>query len=672
MLKKIKYLPRKVAEPLLQWFSQHLLTIVCCVLIVGLGVVFLVWSSPGTTTIGENISTGNITASGNLEVGGNATTSGDFTVSGDLKAKTGRTATIVVAAYNSSTSSKAQADYICDGVDDQVEIQAAIDALPSGGGKIKLTEGIFNLSGAITLSSNIWLQGFGMYSTKLFVGNEITENAIEAINKEGIIISDLEIDGNKDNNTKGSGDRKQNGIYWEKVTNSIIERVYSHDNIFHGIFLFNGSSYNKILNCVLKGNQYRGAHAHTNCSYNLWQGNLLIENGESGFGGLFVIYNGNNYNIVKANTIISDYHIGMQISGGDPNGGNLPCEGNIVVDNVIDVSSNPSVHGIEITYADTLSNIVIANNKIKASRHGIVCSAGAPTDILIKGNNILSVAKGIYFLHGGSSIQIIGNRIYGQGEEPIYLSGVTDSICSNNRVKSHSTYDAITLKNVQRTIVSGNYISDAKYAIDETGDCNNNIIRNNIGHSIYTSPYFNLQDDDLSRANEYHVDCFQNLQAASTTYIHAAITGTGAEQEVTTGITSPDVPRNVSITTTNNASPSGDVTIEGIDAKGNSIVENITIVPGGTAYGDKAFAKVTKIILPAGVSTSDTVSVGISDKLGLSNVIYETGDIYKVKRNNADDTIGTVDVTNGTVDCATINAGDDITIYYRSNLNIID
>jgi len=76
MLKEIKHLPRKVAEHLLQWFSQHLLTIVCCILIVGLGVVFLVWSSPGTTTIGENISTGN------LEVSGNATTTGNLQVSG--------------------------------------------------------------------------------------------------------------------------------------------------------------------------------------------------------------------------------------------------------------------------------------------------------------------------------------------------------------------------------------------------------------------------------------------------------------------------------------------------------------------------------------------------------------------------------------------------------------
>ena len=42
-------------------------------------------------------------------------------------------ATVVVAA--SDSLNKAAANYVCDGVDDDVEIQEAIDALPAGGGK---------------------------------------------------------------------------------------------------------------------------------------------------------------------------------------------------------------------------------------------------------------------------------------------------------------------------------------------------------------------------------------------------------------------------------------------------------------------------------------------------------------------------------------------------------
>jgi len=184
---------------------------------------------------------------------------------------------------------------------------------------------------------------------------------------------------------------------------------------------------------------------------------------------------------------------------------------------------------------------------------------------------------------------------------------------------------------------------------------------------------------EFSRVWNVLPDHFQDCLALSTTTVHAAITGTGAEQEITTAITNPDVPRNISIT--NSANSTGDVTITGVDAKGNSITEDITIVTGGTAYGDKAFATVSKITILAGVANPDTISVGISDKLGLSNIIYATGDVYKVKVNNADatgqfDMAADVDVTNGTLDMSSltagaIGAGDDITIYYRSNLNII-
>lgn len=44
-----------------------------------------------------------------------------------------RTATLVVAASDSSAKSKAQADYVCDGIADNVEIQAAIDAITDVG-----------------------------------------------------------------------------------------------------------------------------------------------------------------------------------------------------------------------------------------------------------------------------------------------------------------------------------------------------------------------------------------------------------------------------------------------------------------------------------------------------------------------------------------------------------
>jgi len=70
-----------------------------------------------------------------------------------------RIATYVVAASDAPAHAKAQADYVCDGTADNVEIQAAIDALPSGGGKVVLSEGKFILTSKITAGAGVSIIG---------------------------------------------------------------------------------------------------------------------------------------------------------------------------------------------------------------------------------------------------------------------------------------------------------------------------------------------------------------------------------------------------------------------------------------------------------------------------------------------------------------------------------
>lgn len=164
---------------------------------------------------------------------------------------------------------------------------------------------------------------------------------------------------------------------------------------------------------------------------------------------------------------------------------------------------------------------------------------------------------------------------------------------------------------------------------------------------------------------------FQDLRAADDDYVHAAITGTGVEQEINTAITNPDVSRNVSVKTTNVAAPSGDVKITGVNDKGVSAEENITIVAGSTAYGNVAWATISKITVPAGVSASDTVTIGTSDKLGLGIDIINTGDVFKKKVNNEDkssEISGNVDTTYDTLDCATIVANEETTIWFKGRV----
>lgn len=75
---------------------------------------------------------------------------------------TSRIATRIVAASGAHQSSKDGADYICDGVDDHVQIQAALDALPAGGGRVALSEGTYTLGAQIGRAiNNVEISGGG-------------------------------------------------------------------------------------------------------------------------------------------------------------------------------------------------------------------------------------------------------------------------------------------------------------------------------------------------------------------------------------------------------------------------------------------------------------------------------------------------------------------------------
>ena len=82
------------------------------------------------------------------------------------EAKTQPVRYLTVKATNfivaSSTSTGWTPDYTCDGVDDQVEIQQAIDALPTAGGSVVLTNGVFNISAPININKhNVQIYGVG-------------------------------------------------------------------------------------------------------------------------------------------------------------------------------------------------------------------------------------------------------------------------------------------------------------------------------------------------------------------------------------------------------------------------------------------------------------------------------------------------------------------------------
>lgn len=78
---------------------------------------------------------------------------------GNIKKK--KNVVIHVSSAELSDGQKLSCDYVCDGVDDQVEINQAIDSLPDSGGEIHLSRGIFNIGSNIIINKRIKIVGEG-------------------------------------------------------------------------------------------------------------------------------------------------------------------------------------------------------------------------------------------------------------------------------------------------------------------------------------------------------------------------------------------------------------------------------------------------------------------------------------------------------------------------------
>jgi hypothetical protein len=129
--------------------------------------------------------------------------------------------------------------------------------------------------------------------------------------------------------------------------------------------------------------------------------------------------------------------------------------------------------------------------------------------------------------------------------------------------------------------------------------------------------------------------------------LSATTLGTAA-QTITSGITQPDFARVLSITgVMAGGSLTGNVVITGKNIREETITETIALNDNGTVAGTKAFKYVSSIALPARVTASDTVSVGITDKLGLQAVPWSTS-VEMEHSNHTADTGGAVLARNAT------------------------
>ena len=114
---------------------------------------------------------------------------------------------------------------------DTVAVQAAINSLTSGG-TVLFPRGTC-LTGGLTLLSNVRLMGMG-WGSIIKLKNAGEAHLIYALNKTGISISNLTLDGNKANQAGGFA-----SLYFEGVTDSYIDDVFIQNGSYSNITLKN-------------------------------------------------------------------------------------------------------------------------------------------------------------------------------------------------------------------------------------------------------------------------------------------------------------------------------------------------------------------------------------------------------------------------------------------------
>jgi hypothetical protein len=394
--------------------------------------------------------------------------------------------TLLVAA--SDSVNRIGAAFVCDGTNDEVQIQAAIDALPSMGGRVILTEGNFSIGASVTIDKNdVVLEGQGK-GTKIKLADSTDQSIIVmggSTQHYRTVIKGIYFDGNHANQSgaMASGDI-DNYNASHPVSGVLITECY-----------FVNSYQNAVASQVFASAPGIAGTTINNCIFQNWKGqtgtsNSVIDFEDYPLGGTIsncifmgnvttgsVIYDGNlvtaaQNNIIRLPSGYNDYAIAAI---------------NIAIGNQIFASNvGASFVGIRIPF-------ITQGNYISLSGAGNVASVG----IAMGGNNaicednVISGSLGI-----GIQVAADGQTISGNLLQSCLINGIDSSANAYGKVNitnntfqncaknADNTTDVIYIHgNNQNCIISGNIIyttagNNPRYGINESSG-NKNIITNN-------------------------------------------------------------------------------------------------------------------------------------------------------------------------------------------------
>jgi polygalacturonase len=324
------------------------------------------------------------------------------------------TATYFIAASDATATEKAQADVVCDGKADQVEINAAIIA---GHNHIVLSSGTFAIGAQIVLASNIWLQGQGA-GTIIKIGGDYS--GIKVIGCTYFTLSDFEVDGDNKNTGLGS----------------------------HSIYIRTGCSHFTVRDLRVVNSHSFSLMFDDDCSYGVVDNIYCLSSNEAYHDGVHL--NG------CSNMTVSNIY--------GSTGDDLLCIGSktvatshITATNISGVSGMAHLCRIYIaehaSAGAAVSDITVSNISGTAKRLLIINSDTNGTISRVSVNNISGVgtANGIRAdtTAGGtiSDINIDGFSVSGSSTYGVFINGVTRGALTNGSILNCSDHSLLLRAN---------------------------------------------------------------------------------------------------------------------------------------------------------------------------------------------------------------------------------
>lgn len=297
--------------------------------------------------------------------------------------------------------------------DDTMAIQAAVTAAV-GGGIVHIPEGVYVVDPvhSIHVSSGMVLQGVGYGSIiKVKNGSNVLNNLIKVEDCTNVVLRDLQIDGNRPNQSGSESVATHYGIYIAGSQDCRVENVWAHHTTGVGIHIYNCEGV-IVTHCDSSHNRYHGFECEqaTGCIFTTNRGHhndrhgIFVSPGE--LGGLGAIAN-----VIDANSFDHNGNYGIALGIAAGNDGSIGLTRDNVITNNSVVAN--TFYGINLF---TVDDTLVANNTI-----------------------VNNGAFGIY-LYKAQRNQIISNRLHNNSQssngayDELLLEGAADGRASKDNL----------------------------------------------------------------------------------------------------------------------------------------------------------------------------------------------------------------------------------------------